>query len=121
MRSLKVLSMVLAMVFGNIIIANCLPPWTWESLLAGGVEGGDDAQAVALEFLVAHEGRAEVAGPDDDRLVVLIPAEVTLDCLDEFLYRIAFLGLADYAGYGEILSDLIGSRLSSCAITVPEI
>ena len=84
-------------------------PWTWRAHLLGvGVEGGDYAQAVALELLVAHQGRTQVARSDEDGVVVLVPAEIALDRLDELLDRIALLGLADDAGDREVLADLDG-------------
>lgn len=75
-------------------------------LLRIGIEGRHDAETVALELLIAHEGGAQVPCPDEHRVVVLIPSEISLDGLDELLDRVSLLGLADDARDGEILPHL---------------
>jgi hypothetical protein len=67
------------------------------------VEGGHDVEAVELEFLVSHQGGAEVSDADEDRVPDGVPPEEMLDGGDERMGRVAFLGFPDDAGYGKIL------------------
>ena len=76
--------------------------------LGRGVEGGIHGEAGGGEGEVPQQGMAQVAGADDDEVMIVVHAQDVADLAPEFLYIIAVALLAELAEAAEVLADLGG-------------